>query len=190
MSEIIFTSVYNHVTDATDRTASFRTSPQPMHSLTPSLHKITTMELSTARRLMVVSRMKYFLQKHEVAVANLTNPNVCLHAGSFIRYSDACRFFVVIKLKQLHRERQSRRNSDDAVILRTELANSRSFYQTLLRKRRSVEPVQRQPVQRQRRSIERLRGQSRAAARGRRDVFMNKAAEHQRRFLLRRQQIE
>lgn len=146
------------------------------------------MELYAARRLMVVSRMKYFHQKHEVAVANLTNPNVCLHAGSFIRYSDACRLFIVAKLKQLHRERQSRRNSDDAVILRTELANCRSFYRTLLRKRRFENPVQHQPVQRQMQRLRILR--TRAAARGRRDAFMKKMTEHQRRFILRRQQLE
>lgn len=150
------------------------------------------MELSAARSLMVETKTEHLQRKQDVAIAKLTNPKTCLHAGSFLRFSDACQLFVAAKLKQLYRERKSRRNSDDAVILRTELANCRSFYQTLLKKRRSAEPirpVQPQPVQQKRQSIERNR-RCRAAARGRRDAFVKKVAEHQRRFLLRRQQSE
>ena len=153
------------------------------------------MELSAARSLMAETKTVYLQRKQDVAIAKLTNPKTCLHAGPFLRFSDACRLFVAAKLKQLYRERKTRRNSDDAVILRTELANCRSFYQTLLKKRRSaepirpVQPVQPQPVQQKRQSIERNR-RCRAAARGRRDVFVKKVAEHQRRFLLRHQQSE
>ena len=151
------------------------------------------MDIYAARRLMVVNRMMHFHQKHVVAIAKLTNPNVCLHAGSFLRYKDACQHFVVAKLKNLFKEKKLRHASDDAAILRTELANCRTFYRTLLRKRmRSEAPrvqPQPQPVQQQRQSIERNR-RCRAAARGRRDAFVKKVAEHQRRFLLRRQQSE
>ena len=149
------------------------------------------MELSIARRLMVVRRMQHFHLKHEVAIAKLTNPVICLHAGSFLRFRDACELFVAAKLKHLFREKKLRHTTDDAVILRTELANCRTFYRTLLTKRRSVEPVQPQPqpVQQQRQSIERIR-RCRASARGRRNAFVKKVSEHQLRFIQRRQQSE
>jgi hypothetical protein len=151
------------------------------------------MELSVARRIMIVTRLAYFKQKHEVAIARLINPNFCLHAGSFIRFRYACEVFLAEKLKQLYKEKKSRRTSDDPALLRSELANSTTFYRILVMKRRSAEPVQPQPqpqpVQQQRRRTERII-RTRAAARGRRDVFMKKVAEHQRRFLLRHQQTE
>jgi hypothetical protein len=103
--------------------------------------------------------------------------------------------FLAEKLKQLYKEKKSRRTSDDPSLLRSELANCMTFYRILLRKRRSAEPdqpqpqPQPQPVQQQRRRTERII-RTRAAARGRRDVFMKKVSEHQRRFLLRHQQTE
>lgn len=151
------------------------------------------MDLYAARRLMVVNRMMHFHQKHVVEIAKLTNPNVCLHAGSFLRYKDACQHFVVAKLKNLFKEKKLRQASDDAAILRTELANCRTFYRTLLRKRmRSEAPrnqPQPQPTVLQR--VQRLRiQQKRTTARQRRDAFFLKAADHQRRSILRRQLLK
>lgn len=55
----------------------------PTHNLPLShfsLYYITTMELSAASRSMVVLRLQNFYRMHGADIANLTNPNVCLHA--------------------------------------------------------------------------------------------------------------
>lgn len=149
------------------------------------------MELSAARRLMVVSRMYHFHQKHVVSIAKLTNPRVCSHAGSFLRYRDACKLFAASKLKQLYLEKKSRRTSGDAVILRTELESCRTFYRTLLMKRRNEETTHVQPQNRPRRNIEGERiHRRRVSAKERRQTFMEKVAEHLQRFHIRRTKKE
>ena len=111
-----------------------------------------------------------------VAIAKLANPKVCLHAGSFIRYREACQHFVVAKLKNQFNERKRKRSEEPVQ------------RQPVQRQPVQRQPVQRQPVQRQ--PVQQPHYLRRAAARGRRDAFMKKVVEHQRRFDLRHQQIE
>ena len=90
------------------------------------------MEISAARRLMVVRRMQFFHRKHEVAIAKLTNPKVCLHTGPFLRFREACQHFCGAQAPLPGKK--SKRTSDDPAVLRTELVDSITFYRTLLRK--------------------------------------------------------
>lgn len=64
------------------------------------------MKISTARDIMLSKKEMLVQRQNEVAIQQVSNPSVRLHAGPQLRYNEACQRFVVLHLEQIFLRKQ------------------------------------------------------------------------------------
>lgn len=83
------------------------------------------MEISNARREMYRLKEVYLQQEQEVVVRKIDTPNFCSHAGSRMRYDEACERYVVAIIEHRVLRRKRLLTAGDPVTLLNELENCR-----------------------------------------------------------------